>query len=113
MSKYLIDVNLPYRFALWHNTNFIHVKDLDDTMNDDAIWQYAHDNNLIIVTKDSDFAAKVFYKGCPPKVIHCKFGNLRLKDFHSLISKIWPEIEIAIIENNMINIYLNRIEIIK
>ena len=30
MSKYLIDVNLPYYFGLWNNQDFIHLKDIDD-----------------------------------------------------------------------------------
>lgn len=113
MSKYLIDVNLPYYFGLWNNSDFLHVKDLDDTWSDDKVWQYARDNNLIILTKDSDFSTRVLYKGTPPKVVHFKFGNLRMNDFHSLITKIWPSIEESIIDNNLLNIYLDRIEIIK
>lgn len=112
MGKYLVDVNLPYYFGLWNNADFIFVKDLDDSMSDDTIWQYAHDNHLIIITKDSDFSTKVLYKGTPPKVIHIKFGNLKIKDFHSLITKIWPDIAELISENNLINVYLDRIEII-
>jgi predicted nuclease of predicted toxin-antitoxin system len=113
MSKYLIDVNLPYYFALWNNTDYIHVKDLNDTWSDDEIWQYAKENNLIILTKDSDFSTKVLFKGSPPKVIHFKFGNLRINDFHALITKVWPNIETAILDNSLINIYMDRIEIIK
>lgn len=113
MSKYLIDVNLPYYFALWNSTDFIHVKDLNDTWSDDEIWQYAKENNLIILTKDSDFSTKVLFKGSPPKVIHFKFGNLRINDFHALITKAWPDIENVIVDNSLINIYLDRIEIIK
>lgn len=29
MAKYLIDVNLPYRFSLRQGEDFIHVKDID------------------------------------------------------------------------------------
>lgn len=113
MGKYLIDVNLPYYFGLWNSTDFIHVKDLDDSMTDESIWQFARDNQLIILTKDSDFSTKVLYKGTPPKVIHFKFGNLRIKAFHSLITKIWPDIAEIISDNNLINVYIDRIEIIK
>ena len=37
MPKYLIDANLPYYFSLWNNSNFIHVKDLDDSWSDEII----------------------------------------------------------------------------
>jgi predicted nuclease of predicted toxin-antitoxin system len=113
MALFLIDANLPYYFGLWNNDKFIHLKDINDSWSDELVWQYARENALIIVTKDADFSTKVLYKGAPPKVIHLKTGNLKIKDFHSLINKIWPDIENLILENNLINIYLDRIEIIK
>jgi predicted nuclease of predicted toxin-antitoxin system len=58
MAKYLIDVNLPYYFGLWNNSNYIHVKDIDDSLSDHEIWKYAKDNSLIIGTKDADFSLK-------------------------------------------------------
>ncbi len=113
MAKYLIDANLPYYFELWNNPDFIHVKDLNDSWSDEVIWQYALDNNLTIITKDADFSTKVLFKGAPPKVIHLKFGNLRIKEFHNLISKIWIDIEVLIEDNSLINVYFDRIESIK
>ena len=41
MARFLIDANLPYRFALWHGEDYLHVYDLGDDMPDAAIWQYA------------------------------------------------------------------------
>jgi predicted nuclease of predicted toxin-antitoxin system len=67
----------------------------------------------IIITKDADFSIKVLYKGVPPKVIHLKLGNLKIRDFHGFISKMWDVIEINIEENSLINVYLDRIEFIK
>jgi len=113
MARFLVDANLPYYFGLWNNPDFIHVNDINDSWSDERIWQYALENNLIIITKDADFSLKVLYKGAPPKVIHIKFGNLKLKDFHTLISRIWPDIELLLIENSLINVYKDRIESIK
>ena len=73
MAKYLIDANLPYYFGLWNNPAFMHVSDLNDSWSDDLIWNYAHENDLIIITKDADFSVKVLCLGPPPKVIHLKF----------------------------------------
>ena len=113
MAKYLIDANLPYYFGLWNNEDFIHVKDVNDCWSDELIWQFALDNNLTIITKDADFSLKVLYKGAPPKVIHIKSGNLKIKELHNLISKVWVDIEILLIDNSLINVYLDRIESIK
>jgi predicted nuclease of predicted toxin-antitoxin system len=79
MPRYLIDANLPCYFGLWKKPDYIHVKDLNDSWSDEIIWKYALDNNLTIITKDADFSLKVLYKGSPPKVIHLKFGNLKIK----------------------------------
>lgn len=113
MARFIIDANLPYYFSLWNNSNYIHVFDIDDTWKDQQIWDYAKQNNLIIVTKDSDFSVKALVEGTPPKVIHIKFGNLKIREFHEKISAIWDEIKNLIDENSLINIYLNKIEIVK
>ena len=76
MKKFLIDVNLPYYFSLWKGTDYIHQRDIDAKMKDSEIWQYAKDNNLTIITKDSDFSERIILNSPPPKVIHIKFGNL-------------------------------------
>ena len=54
-----------------------------------------------------------YYFGAPPKVIHLKFGNLKIKEFHNLISIIWVDIEFLLLENSLINVYKDRIESIK
>lgn len=113
MAKYLIDANLPYYFGLWNNPDFIHIKDIDDSWNDDQIWQYAKQEGLIIVSKDADFSLNVLVKGIPPKVIYIKFGNLKIGEFHDLISKIWSIVEIEIENFSLINIYFDRLEMIR
>lgn len=51
MAKFIVDANLPYHFSLWKQDSFIHVFDLDETMTDNEILEYATQNNLTIVTK--------------------------------------------------------------
>lgn len=113
MARYLIDANLPYFFSLWNSSDYIHLKDLNDSWKDNQIWEYAKNNDLIIISKDADFSLKVLYKGAPPKVIHLKFGNLRMKDFHALITKVWPDIEKLVVDYSLVNVYLDRLESIK
>lgn len=44
--------------------------------NEDAtIWEYARQNDVIIVSKDNDFRQLIFLKGAPPKVVWLSVGN--------------------------------------
>lgn len=56
MPRFLIDVNLPYCFALWSGEDFEHVRDMGETWTDTQIWQYARDHDMVIVSKDADFS---------------------------------------------------------
>ena len=70
MAKYLIDVNLPYYFSLWNTSEYLHQKDIDDMWLDEQIWEYAKENDLTIISKDSDFANRILLKNPPPKDHH-------------------------------------------
>lgn len=113
MARFIVDANLPFHFSLWNNPNFVHVFQIDDSWSDKQIWEYARENNLTIITKDSDFSLMALTKGIPPKIIHVRFGNLKMRDFHEKISKYWPDIELLLNKNSIINIYSDRIEAIK
>jgi len=43
--------------------------------NDQAIWDYATQHDLIIVTRDSDYNDLSLVRGFPPKVIWIRRGN--------------------------------------
>ena len=108
--KFLIDVNLPYRFALWHSEEFIHQFDLGDEWTDEQIWELAKANDLTIITKDKDFSSKICLRLPPPKVIHIRAGNLRLNEFYKLINTVWPKIIELNKEYKLVNVYKDRIE---
>ncbi len=72
MTKYLIDVNLPRYFSLWAGDGYEHVVNINDELKDSEIWFYARENNLTIVTKDTDFSEFVLLSKPPPKVIPIK-----------------------------------------
>ena len=55
MPKYLIDVNLPYRFSLWNSEDFIHQTNIDDEWTDEQIWEYAKENNPTIKASIKNF----------------------------------------------------------
>lgn len=49
----------------------------------------------------------------PPKVVHLRFGNLRLKDFHAYVARNWPRIEILLETHKLVNVYLDRLEAVR
>lgn len=110
MPKYLIDINLPYYFALWNSPEFIHQKDLSSKWSDEEIWTYAKNNNLTIITKDVDFSTKIMLNLPPPKVIHIRFGNLKMKPFFVVINKLWSNILEINNGHKLVNVFIDRIE---
>lgn len=110
MATFLIDSNLPYFFSLWKGNNFLHVNDIGDTLSDSEVWDYARTNGLTIVTKDADFSLRMLFAEPPPRVIHLRIGNLRMAEFHSLISKLWPEVIKMGEKCKLVNVYPDRIE---
>jgi predicted nuclease of predicted toxin-antitoxin system len=77
MAKYLVDVNLPKYFSPFNSPDFEFVADLGLRLSDGKIWEYASLNNLIILTKDTDFYYRCITSENPVKVIHFQFGNSR------------------------------------
>jgi predicted nuclease of predicted toxin-antitoxin system len=84
--------------------------DLDKINTDKEIWEYAKSNNLIIISKDSDFSNKIMFKSPPPKVIHIRFGNVKIQKLHELLTTMWNDIEKEIEEHKLINVFIDRIE---
>ncbi len=110
MPRFLIDVNLPYYFSLWNSNEFLHVRNLGETWSDTQIWQYAKENNLTIITKDCDFSHRILFAQPPPKVIHIRFGNIKVRDFFFIMSTLWNEIENLNHDYKLINVFKDRIE---
>jgi predicted nuclease of predicted toxin-antitoxin system len=113
MAKYLVDANLPYYFSQWNNDDFVHVNDLEFLQTDSQIWDYSKEKDLILLSKDADFTIRLLTFGPPPKVVQFKVGNLRIKEFHDFITKNWGIILSSIAENNLVNVFIDRIEAVK
>jgi predicted nuclease of predicted toxin-antitoxin system len=71
--KLLFDQNLSHRLVEALKEDYPgsqHVRDVGlKEASDEAVWQYAAQHGLIIVTKDADFHQRSFLLGQPPKVI--------------------------------------------
>lgn len=110
MKKYLIDVNLPCRFSLWSSPEFEHIFNINDEMKDCEIWEYAKENNLTIVTKDTDFSELMILNNPPPKVIHIKIGNMKINELHQFLNKHWKDIIQMNNAYKLVRVYRNKLE---
>ena len=87
--KLLFDNNLSPALVRFFATDFsgsahcaeIGLRDSSDI----AVWNYARDHDLTLVTKDSDFNALVTLLGFPPRVIWIRRGNCSTNDIHHLL----------------------------
>ena len=88
-KQVLIDNNLSHKLKELENQLPINVRHVsDDRLGksfDKEIWDYANNNDMIILTKDSDFKNLSDLYDCPPKVIHLKCGNKTTKYISKLI----------------------------
>lgn len=110
MKGFLLDENLPSKLRFEPSLPVTHARDLGESLSDSELWDYCQKHELIIVTKDADFSDRMLISEPPPKVVHLKFGNMRLKDFHAYLEKVWPQVETALKNNKLINIFEDYLE---
>ncbi len=113
MPKFLIDVNLPYRFARWSGEQFVHQIEINPTATDEAIWEFACESELTAVTKDSDFSHRMMLSEPPPKVIHVRLGNMKMKDFFAAVNAAWDDVVSLSEDHKLVNLFQDRIEAIE
>lgn len=66
--------------------NSLHVRDVDmKATTDSIVWDYAKDNDLIIVSKDVDMHDLSLIRGNPPKVIWLHLGNCSTSQVDNLL----------------------------
>ena len=77
--KLLLDENLSHRLVPRLTDAFpgtAHVEEVElRAQADTAIWDYAAQEDFVIVSKDDDFRQLSFFRGHPPKVIWLMVGN--------------------------------------
>ncbi len=113
MPEFLIDVNLPYHFSLWKGDIYIHQNDIDDEWTDTQIWNYARENHLTIISKDSDFSNRVIFHLPPPKVIHIRLRNLKMREFFAAMNTVWDEVLELNKGHKLVTIFSDRLEAIE
>lgn len=77
--KLLFDQNLSHRLVTALAVEYpgsVHVRDVGLAAADDlAVWTFAAEKGLVIVSKDSDFQQRALLFGHPPKVVWVRLGN--------------------------------------
>ena len=87
--KLLFDQNLSPRLVqkladLYPDSAHVTAVNLDSALDKD-VWQYARQNQLIIVSKDADFNELSLVWGTPPKIIWIRRGNCSTKTIETLL----------------------------
>ena len=59
---------------------------------DRVVWEYAHQHDCMIVTKDADFSEFSLLLGFPPKVIWIRRGNCSTKEIEALLRESYDVI---------------------
>ncbi len=89
--KLLFDHNLSFRLISTLSELYpgsIHARDVGlHTASDEAVWGYARQHGLTIVTKDVDFHQRSLVFGAPPKVVWIAIGNCSTHDIAVLLQQ--------------------------
>jgi predicted nuclease of predicted toxin-antitoxin system len=89
--RLLFDQNISYRLVSHVKDVFPDSKHVSEVglnnAEDPEIWLFAKNNGFTIVTFDSDYFDIALIKGCPPKIIWLRSGNLNTKEIASLLIK--------------------------
>jgi predicted nuclease of predicted toxin-antitoxin system len=95
--KLLFDENLSHKLVRLLADLFphsIHVREVGLKATDDpVVWEYAKNNDLMIVSKDSDMHQRSFVFGYPPKVVWVRLGNCSTSDVEKLLRRHFAAIE--------------------
>jgi predicted nuclease of predicted toxin-antitoxin system len=70
-----------------------HVRDVGlGSADDAAVWAYAVEHSLTIVSKDADFHQLSFLKGAPPKAVWIRRGNCSTRDIEEILRGHYADI---------------------
>lgn len=113
LNGFILDENIPSRLTFAPRLPVIHSADLGQRVSDSFLWEHARSKGYVIVTKDADFSNRILLSSPPPWVVHLRIGNMRKRDFHAFLQRVWPQIEALLPAHKLVNVFINRIEAIK
>lgn len=95
--KLLFDQNLSPRLIvslkiIYPDSSHVQTEGLDRAV-DEKVWEYASQNDFIVVTKDVDFFERGLLKGYPPKVVLIRRGNCSTWEIETMLRESAAQIE--------------------
>src|ERR1700761_2072593 len=100
--KFLVDANLPRKFTWFNTTDFSFAHDWGDGFSDKEIWDYALKNDLIILTRDSDYFYWMIQAKIAPKVVYFKLQQQGRKELDQYFASNWEQICSLIYDHRMV-----------
>ena len=103
--KLLFDENLSHKLAQRLVDLFpdsLHVRDVGMKATDDpVVWDYAKDNDFMIVSKDADMHDLSLVFGNPPKVIWLRLGNCSTQQVEELLRREFDSVKLFYDDNSV------------
>jgi predicted nuclease of predicted toxin-antitoxin system len=103
--RLLFDENLSSKLPNYLGDLFpssLHVRDIGmKATSDPVVWNYAKDNDLMIVSKDADMHDLSLVFGNPPKVIWLRLGNCSTLQVENLLRQNFEAIELFYEDENL------------
>ena len=101
--KLLFDENLSHKLALLLADIFphsVHVRDIGlKATSDPLVWDYAKDNDFMIVSKDADMHDLSLVFGNPPKVVCVRSANCSTRQVEELLRRDFDVIKLFYEDN--------------
>ncbi len=98
--KLLIDQNISFRLAAKLGALFAQVTHVKTAgfldAQDFQIWNFARENDFIILTQDADFNDLTTLKGWPPKIIWLRCGNRNTPDLLDILRRSATAIQLFV-----------------
>ena len=96
--KILLDANISWKLVnklnhIYGECNHVDHIGLTVPVKDIDIWNYAHKNGHVIITKDSDFMDLLDTHGFPPKIVLLRTGNNNSQALLDLLISIKEKID--------------------
>jgi len=110
MKGFLLDQNLPARLTFKPALPVVAGTTIGDNPTDTEIWEHARTESLVIVSKDADFSDRIILATPPPWVVHLRFGNMRRREYHAHLAKVWPQVEALLQSHKLVNVFADRVE---
>ncbi|QTE24168.1 DUF5615 family PIN-like protein [Polaribacter cellanae] len=87
--KLLFDQNISFRIlkqidSYYPNSKQVRVLNLENA-SDSKKWEFAKENDFVIVTFDADFSDIANIKGNPPKILWLRTGNTSTKNIAKIL----------------------------